>query len=195
MRAKGAQKLKDKPYLFKIVVVEFSQSSLYSIFNPSDIPLSPSSYIRITGVDFAYKTVSIEDVERDCKLQFWFVSPNKERFKSMYPIYFKGSLGAMMLIDSEREETLSKVEEMTIFFREAWPTYRKDNPILLAVDTGICERISPGPRSRLIKFAKRLNIRGITELSIETRRNVNEVFKMMAKLIVNPEYIYKSYYL
>lgn len=113
----------------------------------------------------------------------------------MYPIYFKGSLGAMMLIDSEREETLSKVEEMTIFFREAWPTYRKDNPILLAVDTGICERISPGPRSRLIKFAKRLNIRGITELSIETRRNVNEVFKMMAKLIVNPEYIYKSYYL
>jgi hypothetical protein len=192
-KANNPKETKEKPYLFKVNIIELSNSSLFSTLNPSLSPLNQSRSMVEVGVDFGYEMVSIEELDVSCKLQLWFVSTKKE-FKSLYSVYFRGSLGAIMLIDSADEGTFAKVEEMVGYLRDTLPTRQKDNPVLLAFDTGICERISPEPRSRLKSFAKRLEFKGMCEISIGSKRNVGELFKMMAKLILNPEFMYTSYY-
>ena len=63
-------------------------------------PYFHEDYKMTTGVDFYTKSISIDTTEGSirCKLQLWVIG-KQERFSSNRLMYYRGSLGAILVFD------------------------------------------------------------------------------------------------
>ncbi|OMJ81863.1 hypothetical protein SteCoe_17562 [Stentor coeruleus] len=97
---------RDYDYLFKIVLVGDSgvgKSCLLLRF--ADDTFS-ESYISTIGVDFRFKTLSIDG--QIIKLQIWDTA-GQERFKTITSAYYRGADGVILVFDKTSRDTFNNI--------------------------------------------------------------------------------------
>ena len=94
-------------YLFKIVLIGDSgvgKSNLLSRFTKDELNLDSKSTI---GVEFATK--SIETDGRIIKAQIWDTA-GQERYRAITSAYYRGAVGALLVYDITKHDTLENAE-------------------------------------------------------------------------------------
>ena len=87
-------------YLFKSIVVGDGGVGKTALTLRFSKGFFTEDYKMTIGVDFHVKTISIDTLEETikCKLQLWDTG-GQERFSSIRPMYYRGSLGAVLVFD------------------------------------------------------------------------------------------------
>jgi len=90
----------DYDYLLKSIVVGEGGVGKTALAVRFSKGIFTEDYKMTIGVDFHVKTISIETDEgvTTCKLQLWDTG-GQERFGSIRPMYYQGSLGAILVFD------------------------------------------------------------------------------------------------
>jgi small GTP-binding protein len=147
----------------------FSKRFCYNIFNPSE---------RLTiGVDFHVKTIELNNTR--IKLQLWDPG-GEERFRFLLPTYCLGADGAFLLYDITKPSTLDNVLEwINIVRQKAGPI-----PIVLIGSKLYSKDSQVVSTHQAIKVVENYNLPAFAEICSETGQNVDEVFKVLTKLIL-----------
>eukprot|EP01083_Nonionella_stella_P151319 483325_1 len=99
---------RDYDYLFKTVLIGDSgvgKSCLLLRFADDSFT---DSYISTIGVDFRFRTVSID--KKTVKLQIWDTA-GQERFRTITSAYYRGAHGIIMVYDVTNPESFEHVED------------------------------------------------------------------------------------
>ena len=75
-----------------------------------------AKYLITIGADFAVKEVKLPDCEQDYKLQIWDLA-GQPRFSSVRSLYYKGSMGAILVFDVTNR---SSVDNLYNWIKEFW---------------------------------------------------------------------------
>ena len=166
-------------YNFKIVLLgeigtgkmSLTKKFLYQLFNPHSK--------QTIGVDFEVKRLEIDG--KSVKLQIWIY---EKRFRSIAPYYFHSAEGILCLYDVTNRASLAYIDKLL-------PIIRKR-----ISDTEDCAILFVGNKTDLddkrqisseegIQFAKSKGVNGFIECSAKTGDNVEEIFDMLAKLMID----------
>jgi small GTP-binding protein len=69
-----------------------------------------SSYLITHGADFAVKTVEMGKENEPIRFQVWFLA-GQAKFSNVRDLYYRGSLGALLVFDITRLETLHTLDK------------------------------------------------------------------------------------
>ena len=124
-------KREEYDHLFKIVVVGdegVGKTTLLASFGKG---FFTEDYRLTIGVDFHVKTISIEtkDGPKICKLQLWWLIGGLQRFKTERPMYYRGSLGALLVFDLTNFENF---KQLPLWIEEMRADLAPGIPILVA---------------------------------------------------------------
>ncbi|MHA1479081.1 MAG: GTP-binding protein, partial [Promethearchaeota archaeon] len=97
---KRNQRVEEYDYLFKSIVVGDGGVGKTALTLRFSKGFFTEDYKMTIGVDFHVKTITIETFEGPikCKLQLWDTG-GQERFSSIRPMYYRGSLGTILVFD------------------------------------------------------------------------------------------------
>ena len=139
-------------------------------------------YKMTIGVDFHVKTIMIETEDEGSlrvKLQIWDTG-GQERFSSIRPMYYRGSLGALLIFDLTSYESF---EHLPQWIEEVRSNIKNDVPFLLVGNKSdlLKERaISP---EEINSFTEKFNLYYM-ETSAKTGEGVGDCFYILACLMV-----------
>jgi len=139
-------------------------------------------YKMTIGVDFHVKTIMIETEDEGSlrvKLQIWDTG-GQERFSSIRPMYYRGSLGALLIFDLTSYESF---EHLPQWIEEVRSNIKNEVPFLLVGNKSdlLNERaISP---EEINSFTERFNLYYM-ETSAKTGEGVGDCFYILACLMV-----------
>ena len=139
-------------------------------------------YKMTIGVDFHVKTIMIETEDEGSlrvKLQIWDTG-GQERFSSIRPMYYRGSLGALLIFDLTSYESF---EHLPQWIEEVRSNIKNDVPFLLVGNKSdlLNERaISP---EEINSFTEKFNLYYM-ETSAKTGEGVGDCFYILACLMV-----------
>eukprot|EP01083_Nonionella_stella_P030844 84520_1 len=168
---------RDYDYLFKTVLIGDSgvgKSCLLLRFADDSFT---DSYISTIGVDFRFRTVSID--KKTVKLQIWDTA-GQERFRTITSAYYRGAHGIIMVYDVTNPESFEHVEDwLTEVNRHASENTMKllvGNKADMVEDKKVAE-------STAQQFADRLGI-PFLETSAKNSTNVESAFLTMARELI-----------
>ncbi|XP_053210009.1 ras-related protein Rab-32-like [Panonychus citri] len=96
-----------KEYLFKILVIGEIASGKTSFVKRYVHKLFSTNYRSTIGVDFALKAVKWSD-DKIVRIQLWDIA-GQERFGNMTRVYYKEAVGAFIVCDVTRKQTLDAI--------------------------------------------------------------------------------------
>eukprot|EP00457_Paulinella_chromatophora_P009158 gb/GEZN01009214.1/.p1 GENE.gb/GEZN01009214.1/~~gb/GEZN01009214.1/.p1 ORF type:complete len:210 (-),score=34.87 gb/GEZN01009214.1/:680-1309(-) len=168
---------RDYDYLFKLVLIGDSgvgKSCLLLRFADDNFT---DSYISTIGVDFRFRTVTIE--KKTVKLQIWDTA-GQERFRTITSAYYRGADGIIMVYDVTSNESFEHVEE----WLSEVDRYANENTskLLVGNKADLIEEKQVSEENAQ-RFAEKLGISFI-ETSAKTATNVDTAFLTMAKELI-----------
>ena len=133
------------------------------------------------GVDFHVKTISIESNEGPlrCKLQIWDTG-GQERFSSIRPMYYRGSLGALIIFDLTNYETF---EHLPMWIEEVRANVRSDIPLLLVGNKSDLTDQRTVTMEEINDFSEKFHFYYM-ETSAKTGDGVGDCFSVLACLMI-----------
>ena len=129
------------------------------------------------GVDFGIKTMEIDG--RIIKLQIWVFS-DQERFSSIRPMYYRGSLGAVLVFDLTN---YASFEHLPQWIEEVRANIKYEIPLLLVGNKSDLMDQRTISIEEINQFTKAFNLYYI-EASTKTGENVEEAFEALTRLIL-----------
>ena len=116
-------------YLFKSIVVGDGGVGKTALTLRFSKGFFTEDYKMTIGVDFHVKTISIDTLEGPikCKLQLWDTG-GQERFSSIRPMYYRGSLGTILVFDLTNSASF---EHLPQWIEEVRANIKSDIPVLL----------------------------------------------------------------
>jgi len=116
-------------YLFKSIVVGDGGVGKTALTLRFSKGFFTEDYKMTIGVDFHVKTISIDTHEGPikCKLQLWDTG-GQERFSSIRPMYYRGSLGTILVFDLTNSASF---EHLPQWIEEVRANIKADIPVLL----------------------------------------------------------------
>jgi len=144
-------------------------------------PLFHEDYKMTTGVNFYTKSISIDTTEGSirCKLQLWVLS-YQERFSSIRPMYYRGSLGAILVFDLTNPLSF---EHLPQWIHEIRENVRLEIPVLLVGNKSDLIDKRAVFRDEIDRFRQDFNLNYI-ETSAKTGDRVNECFYTLTCMMV-----------
>ncbi|MBY8985095.1 MAG: GTP-binding protein [Candidatus Lokiarchaeota archaeon] len=131
------------------------------------------------GIKFTIKDVKIN--EKIIRLSVWeFCS--REPFKNHISNYLVGSQGILLMYDITNPQTLEILAEWSEIIKKK---IREGIPLLLVGNKLDLEENRKVSKELVNKFKENYNITSSVEISIKTGENVEEMFKILARLIIN----------
>ncbi len=168
---------RDYDFLFKLVLIGDSgvgKSCLLLRFADDNFT---DSYISTIGVDFRFRTVTIDD--KTVKLQIWDTA-GQERFRTITSAYYRGADGIIMVYDVTSTESFDHVQDwLSEVERYASGTTAKllvGNKADLVSEKQVSEE-------KAHRFADKLGI-PVLETSAKTATNVENAFLTLAKELI-----------
>lgn len=137
-------------------------------------------YKMTIGVDFHVKTINIDTPDSGllrCKLQIWDTG-GQERFSSIRPMYYRGSLGALLIFDLTNYESF---EHLPMWIEEVRANVKNDIPLLLVGNKSDLPRMVS--LEEINNFTRDFNLY-YTETSAKTGEGVGDCFSILAFLMV-----------
>ena len=138
-------------------------------------------YKMTIGVDFHVKTIAIDTDQGPlrAKLQIWDTG-GQERFSSIRPMYYRGSLGALLIFDLTNYETF---EHLPQWIEEVRANVRNEIPLLLVGNKSDLLDQRSVSMDELNDFTGKFNLYYM-ETSAKTGVGVGDCFSILACLMV-----------
>ncbi|MFX1501332.1 MAG: GTP-binding protein, partial [Promethearchaeota archaeon] len=116
-------------YLFKSIVVGDGGVGKTALTLRFSKGFFTEDYKMTIGVDFHVKTINIDALEGPirAKLQIWDTG-GQERFSSIRPMYYRGSLGALLIFDLTNA---SSFDHLPQWIEEVRANVKTEIPLLL----------------------------------------------------------------
>ncbi|MHA2008268.1 MAG: Rab family GTPase [Promethearchaeota archaeon] len=133
---------------------------------------------KTIGVDFQTKDCKFDGME--VKLMIWDFA-GERRFRYMFPEYLKGAMGGIMMYDITNYSSFSDIRNWISLIQET----NQGFPIILLgskLDLDVLREI---PRKEGIAVAKSMGFSGFIECSSKTGENVELLFEVLIRLIIN----------
>ncbi len=168
-------------YLFKTIVVGDGGVGKTALTIRFSKDFFTEDYKMTIGVDFHVKTISIDSHEGPlkCKLQIWDTG-GQERFSSIRPMYYRGSLGALVIFDLTNYESF---EHLPMWIEEIRDNIKNEIPLLLVGNK--CDLVDQRAVSveEINEFTRNFNLY-YTESSAKTGAGVGDCFSVLACLMI-----------
>jgi small GTP-binding protein len=133
------------------------------------------------GVDFHVKTISIDTSEGPlkCKLQLWDTG-GQERFSSIRPMYYRGSLGTILVFDLTNSASFDHLPQ---WIEEVRANIKSEIPVLLVGNKSDLLDQRAVSAGEISKFTNDLNLYYM-ETSAKTGDGVGDCFYILACLMI-----------
>ncbi|GAH69645.1 unnamed protein product, partial [marine sediment metagenome] len=138
-------------------------------------------YKMTIGVDFHVKTITIDAVEKPirAKLQIWDTG-GQERFSSIRPMYYRGSLGALLIFDLTNSGSF---EHLPQWIEEVRANVKTEIPLLLVGNKSDLVEQRAVTLEELNSFTNTFNLYYM-ETSAKTGDGVGDCFYILACLMI-----------
>lgn len=164
-------------YLFKLLIIGDSGVGKSCILLRFADDTFSESYISTIGVDFKIRTLSINN--KQIKLQIWD-SAGQERFRTLTTAYYRSAHGIVLVYDVNDRETFFHIEN---WLQEVSRYAAGDvNRVLVGNKCDLLNKREVEYETARV-YAERLGI-SFTEASAKDRTNIDKVFNIMAKELV-----------
>ena len=139
-------------------------------------------YKMTIGVDFHVKTISTDTPEGPlrCKLQIWDTG-GQERFSSIRPMYYRGSLGALVIYDLTNYESF---EHLPQWIEEVRANVKSEVPLLLLGNKSDLIDEATYDDSKLKDIAKSRGFLNLYMTSAKTGKHVQDAFNSIIDTLV-----------
>ena len=169
-------------YLFKSIVVGDGGVGKTALTLRFSKGFFTEDYKMTIGVDFHVKTIKIETEEEGTilvKLQIWDTG-GQERFSSIRPMYYRGSLGALLIFDLTSYESF---EHLPQWIEEVRANVKTEVPLLLLGNKSDLIDLRAVSIDEINDFTKKFNLYYM-ETSAKTGLGVGDCFYILACLMV-----------
>ena len=165
-------------YLFKSIVVGDGGVGKTALTLRFSKGFFTEDYKMTIGVDFHVKTINIDSNEGliRAKLQIWDTG-GQERFSSIRPMYYRGSLGALLIFDLTNS---SSFEHLPQWIEEVRANVKNEPPLLLV---GNKSDLVDQRAISLDVFTRNFNL-FYMETSAKTGEGVGDCFYILACLMI-----------
>ncbi|MHA1490103.1 MAG: GTP-binding protein [Promethearchaeota archaeon] len=179
-------------YLFKCIVVGDGGVGKTALTIRFSKDFFTEDYKMTIGVDFHVKTITLETDEGPLrtKLQIWDTG-GQERFSSIRPMYYKGSLGGLLIFDLTSSESF---EHLTQWIEEVRANVEKEIPLLLVGNKSDLVEQREISIKEINRFTEAFNLYYM-ETSAKTGDGVGDCFYILTCLMFGsgiPEQLIKS---
>jgi small GTP-binding protein len=168
-------------YLFKSIVVGDGGVGKTALTLRFSKGFFTEDYKMTIGVDFHVKTISIDSVEGTirAKLQIWDTG-GQERFSSIRPMYYRGSLGALLIFDLTNSASF---EHLPQWIEEVRANVKTEIPLLLVGNKSDLFDQKAVSLEEINNFTKNFNLYYM-ETSAKTGEGVGDCFYILACLMI-----------
>ncbi|MHA1350656.1 MAG: GTP-binding protein [Promethearchaeota archaeon] len=168
-------------YLFKSIVVGDGGVGKTALTLRFSKGFFTEDYKMTIGVDFHVKTISIDTFEGPikCKLQLWDTG-GQERFSSIRPMYYRGSLGTILVFDLTNSASF---EHLPQWIEEVRANIKVDIPVLLVGNKSDLTDIRAVSVEEINNFTRDFNLYYM-ETSAKTGDGVGDCFQILACLMI-----------
>ena len=168
-------------YLFKSIVVGDGGVGKTALTLRFSKGFFTEDYKMTIGVDFHVKTITIETFEGPikCKLQLWDTG-GQERFSSIRPMYYRGSLGTILVFDVTNSASFDHLPQ---WIEEVRANIKADIPVLLVGNKSDLTDQRAVSVEEINKFTGDLNLYYM-ETSAKTGDGVGDCFYILACLMI-----------
>ncbi len=131
------------------------------------------------GVDFQLKMLELDG--KKVKLQIWDFA-GEERFRFLFPSYIKGASGAIFMYDITNYASLAHLDEWFSIVDE----YKTipELPVIFVGGKTDLYYFKEVSTKKAMKLARSKNAQGFIECSSKTGENVNKIFELLAKKLI-----------
>ena len=168
-------------YLFKSIVVGDGGVGKTALTLRFSKGFFTEDYKMTIGVDFHVKTISIDTSEGPlkCKLQLWDTG-GQERFSSIRPMYYRGSLGTILVFDLTNSASF---EHLPQWIEEVRANIKSEIPVLLVGNKSDLLDQRAVSAKEISKFTNDFNLYYM-ETSAKTGDGVGDCFYILACLMI-----------
>jgi small GTP-binding protein len=169
-------------YLFKCIVVGDGGVGKTALTIRFSKGFFTEDYKMTIGVDFHVKTIAIDTEEEGpikVKLQIWDTG-GQERFSSIRPMYYRGSLGGLLIFDLTSYESF---EHLPQWIEEVRSNVKADIPLLLVGNKSDLLNERALSIEEINNFTNKFNLYYM-EASAKTGDGVGDCFYVLACLMV-----------
>jgi small GTP-binding protein len=168
-------------YLFKSIVVGDGGVGKTALTLRFSKDFFTEDYKMTIGVDFHVKTITIDTDEGPikAKLQLWDTG-GQERFSSIRPMYYRGSLGAVLVFDLTNS---SSFEHLTQWIEEVRANIQAEIPLLLVGNKSDLLDQRVVTLEEINNFTRDFNLYYM-ETSAKTGEGVGDCFYILACLMI-----------
>lgn len=168
-------------YLFKCIVVGDGGVGKTALTLRFSKGFFTEDYKMTIGVDFHVKTIRVETEEEPlkAKLQIWDTG-GQERFSSIRPMYYRGSLGALLIFDLT---SMASFEHLPQWIEEVRANVNSDIPLLLVGNKSDLEDQREVSLEEINSFSDKFNLYYM-ETSAKTGEGVGDCFYVLACLMI-----------
>jgi small GTP-binding protein len=168
-------------YLFKSIVVGDGGVGKTALTLRFSKGFFTEDYKMTIGVDFHVKTISIDTAEGPirCKLQLWDTG-GQERFSSIRPMYYRGSLGVVLVYDVTNSASF---EHLPQWIEEVRANIKAEVPILLVGNKSDLADQRAVSIDEVNTFTRDFNLYYM-ETSAKTGDGVGDSFYILACLMI-----------
>ncbi|QEE14824.1 GTP-binding protein [Promethearchaeum syntrophicum] len=169
----------DYDFLFKSVVVGDGGSGKTAVVVRFSQGFFQENYKLTIGVEFAVKTININNY--NVKLQIWDTG-GQERFRYVRPLYYKGSMGCIILFDLTNRESFDHVPK----WLEEVKKESGNIPILLVGNKSDLIDERTVSLEEALQISKDLNMFYV-ESSAKNGNGVGDVFAILSLLMIGED--------
>jgi len=168
-------------YLFKSIVVGDGGVGKTALTLRFSKGFFTEDYKMTIGVDFHVKTISIDTSEGPikCKLQLWDTG-GQERFSSIRPMYYRGSLGTILVFDLTNSASFDHLPQ---WIEEVRANIKTDIPVLLVGNKSDLIDQRAVSANEISRFTNDFNLYYM-ETSAKTGDGVGDCFYILACLMI-----------
>ena len=168
-------------YLFKSIVVGDGGVGKTALTLRFSKGFFTEDYKMTIGVDFHVKTITIETFEGPikCKLQLWDTG-GQERFSSIRPMYYRGSLGTILVFDLTNAASF---EHLPQWIEEVRSNIKAEIPVLLLGNKSDLTAQRVVSLQEINNFTRDFNLYYM-ETSAKTGDGVGDCFYILACLMI-----------
>ncbi|MFX0154507.1 MAG: GTP-binding protein [Candidatus Hodarchaeota archaeon] len=168
-------------YLFKSIVVGDGGVGKTALTLRFSKGFFTEDYKMTIGVDFHVKTINIDSVEGliRAKLQIWDTG-GQERFSSIRPMYYRGSLGALLIFDLTNSASF---EHLPQWIEEVRVNVKTEIPLLLVGNKSDLVELRAVSLEEINTFTSNFNLYYM-ETSAKTGEGVGDCFYILACLMI-----------
>ncbi|MFW9900003.1 MAG: GTP-binding protein [Candidatus Thorarchaeota archaeon] len=168
-------------YLFKSIVVGDGGVGKTALTLRFSKGFFTEDYKMTIGVDFHVKTINIDSIEGPirAKLQIWDTG-GQERFSSIRPMYYRGSLGALLIFDLT---SIASFEHLPQWIEEVRANVKTEIPLLLVGNKSDLDNLRAVSLEEINEFTSNFNLYYM-ETSAKTGEGVGDCFYILACLMI-----------